>query len=811
MTTQSFPDRALQSFTARTLTTGITLHRKLGTSLAVAMWSLVGGVFSTNSACADEGMSAAQRNDLPRHFGFGPLEIFKIEDGITQLRFGDFNNDGRTDLVLANNKKSTIEILLQRESPPSQKDAPTEVNDLVNDWRFERKRVSVIWAVVCLQVADITGDGNVDLIFFGDPKELVILPGRGDGTFGSPDTRHVRDGLALPGSFDVGDINGDGLSDVTMLGESDLLVFRQRKNGGLEYADRFSHAVDNPRGVKLSDLNGDDRLDLVIFTSDEEYPLWIRQQDSLGHLGPVNRVKLPGLRSVCLASCLDRKADDLFGVERVSGRLKRWRIGLDTHPTAQETAAVLYHPIPAKSDSPILPLAVGDVTGDGLDDLMTANIEAAQIILFEQKKGLGLLPPRMFGGQTKMRGARCFDADNDGKNELYVISANEDSIAVSHHEGDRMSFPKSISVVGKPFAFDIGTLLEGQDPKLVYVSRNDDSKYHLRIGDLEGAKPSPDEAAEKNAITLEDIALEDIDEPPTAVRLADVNRDGRMDVLIFSSYAPLIACLQNKDGTFTARSKETGTQTGLVKHAKIEAYAYADTDGDGVDEVLLAQKKFVRALRINEQGAWETVDQYNAPGSDANITGIATIDNDRGKRPDLAMYDRQSRDVHILKPDSGTTYSLEQSISVGLFDLQVMQASHLSGKEQTEILLADKQRIARVLPETPAPQAIETGVYESSIKDARLTRIAVGDLNHDDRTDLVVVDHKDHAVEILTFGPDEGLVRANKFRVFARKQFHRAGNTLPQPHWAEIVDLTNDGFNDLVLISQDRILLYPSQ
>ena len=759
---------------------------------------------------AETGLTAAQLSDLPRHFGFDPLEIFKIEDGITQMRFGDLNNDGRMDLVLANNKKSTIEVLLQRDSPPSEAEAPTEVNDLVNDWRFERKRISVIWAVVCLQVADVTGDGNADLIFFGDPKELVVLPGHGDGSFGSPETRSVRDGLALPSSFDVGDINGDGLVDVTMLAESDLLIFRQRKDGGLEYADRFSHAVDNPLGVKLSDLNGDGRLDLVIFTSDEEYPLWTRQQDSLGHLGPVNRLKLPGLRSVCIARCLDRKAEDLFGVERVSGRLKRWRFGLDADADPKDNAAVLYHPIPAKSDSPTLPLAVGDVTGDGLDDLMTANIDAAQIILFEQKKDLGPLPPKMFGGQTKMRGARGYDADGDGKCELYVVSSNEDSIAVSRYEGDRLSFPKSIPVVGKPFAFDIGKLQEGAGPKLAYVSRNDDSEYHLYIGELDGSKPKGDDADDKEAEKFA-VELEDIDEPPTAVRLADVNRDGRMDVLIFSSYAPLIACLQNEDGTFSAASKESGTQTGLVKQAKIEGYAYADTDGDGVGEVLLAQKQFVRALRINEQGAWETVDQYNAPGSDANITGIATINVKNQKRPNLAMYDRQSREVHIFKPDAGTTYTLDQSIPVGLFDLQAMQATNLSGKDQIEVLLADKQRIARVLPETPAPQAIETGVYESSIKDARLARIAVGDLNHDDRTDVVVVDHKDHAVEILTFGPDDELVRANKFRVFARKQFHRDGNTIPQPHWVDIVDLTNDGFDDLVMISQDRILLYPSQ
>jgi len=773
--------------------------------ISIRLFAIAGMMFmfAPGFALGEQGLTSAQLADLPRHFGFDALEIFKIEDGITQLRPADVNGDGRIDLVLANNRKSTIEVLLQRDAPPAEKEQPAEINDLVNDWRFERKRVSVTWRVLCLKVADVTGDSKNDLIFFGDPKELVIMAGRGDGSFGAAETRRVRDGLELSSAMDTGDIDNDGLVDVVMLGESDVLLFRQLKGGGLANVERFSHAIESPRGLGLSDLNGDGRLDLIIVTSDEDYPIWIRYQDSLGHLGPVQRLKLPGLRSLEFATCLDRKANDLFGVERVSGRLKRWRLGVDEQSSARNSAAVLYHPIPGTSDATVLPLAVGDVTGDGLDDLLTANVDAAQIVLFEQEKGIGLLPSKSFGGQTKMRGARCFDADGDGRDELYVVSAEEAAIAVSHHADNRMSFPKAIAVEGKPYAFDIGLLDDSGKQKLVYVSRDDDSEYHLRIQNLEGVTDPKKEGVS--------IALEDIDEPPTALRLADVNRDGKPDVLIFSAYAPLLACVQKDDGTFSVKSKKTGTQTGLVKQAKFAGYAFADTDGDGKKEVLLAQKTFVRALRINENGAWETLDQYNAPGSDANITGITVIEGKNGARPRLAMYDRQGRELHIFKPEKGTTYALDQSIPVGLFDLQDMRTTRLGGTNQTGILLADKKRIARILPETRAPRAIEAGVYESSIKDAHLTRIAVGDLNHDQRTDLAVIDTKEHAIEILTFGPDEKLIRANKFRVFARKRFQRDGSNFPAPHWVEIVDLTNDGFDDLVLISRDRVLLYPAQ
>ena len=174
-------------------------------------------------------LSSEQEKNLATYFGFGELEVFKIEHGITQLRTADFNNDGLLDMVVANNSKSTVEVLLQRAKVPGEPEQPAEVNDLVNHWRFEKKSVSVTWRISCLKVADLTGDGNADVILFGEPKELVVLPGKGDGTFEQAIVRRVRDGIGIPRSFDIGDVNGDGREDVALLAASDVLFFYQRR------------------------------------------------------------------------------------------------------------------------------------------------------------------------------------------------------------------------------------------------------------------------------------------------------------------------------------------------------------------------------------------------------------------------------------------------------------------------------------------------------------------------------------------------------------------------------------------------------
>lgn len=754
-----------------------------------------------------EGLSAADRLALPTYFGFGPLETFRIEHGISLLRPADFNGDGRTDLVLANNAKSTLEVLLQRESPPEESEPLSDVNELASHWRFERKPVSVRWNVQALEPGDVNGDGKIDLVLFGDPRELVVMHGKGDGTFEAPIVRTAREGLGLSSALGVGDLNADGRADVALLASSAVLVFFQREDGALAVATRFAHALDDAAAMQLADLDGDERLDLVLLTSDDTYPVYVRFQDSLGQLGPLQRIKMPAIRTGEFAKCLDRRATDLFGVERVSGRLKRWSFSGAEGTEVDRDWAVLYFPIPGETGGETLPLGIGDVDGDGQRDLVTASVESAQLVLFRQNRELGLLPTQIFGGQIKMRDLRCFDVDGNGADEVYVLSAAEEFIARSTYTDDRLTFPEALPTTGQPQALDVGPLVKDGPPQLVYVAKVE-GKFQLVI-----QPAAPPAGAEQPAPTAT-VPLPDLKDPPDAVRLADVNRDGRNDVLVFSSFAPLTALLQSESGAFALLGAGSSAQQGLVKQATIGGYAFTDADGDGKSEVLLAQKAFVRALHVTPAGAWEVLDQYNAPGADAELTGLAAVRIPGHDRPYLAMYDKRGREVHVYKPAESGTFDLERSVPVGNFDLKFMGAAPLAGPATARgeaILLADKRRVALVLPFTSAGEAEERGVYESSIRDGRLMQMAVGDLNHDGRTDVAVLETNDHFVEVLTFGPDESLVRATKFKVFARKQYRDRGMDVPEPRSIMIADVTGDTIDDLILIAHDRILLYPGQ
>ena len=51
--------------------------------------------------------------DLAEYYGFGEIEIVKLDWGIMGLQVADFNGDGRNDIAIVNNQKARIEILIQ--------------------------------------------------------------------------------------------------------------------------------------------------------------------------------------------------------------------------------------------------------------------------------------------------------------------------------------------------------------------------------------------------------------------------------------------------------------------------------------------------------------------------------------------------------------------------------------------------------------------------------------------------------------------------------------------------------------------------
>ncbi|NJM24109.1 MAG: DUF4347 domain-containing protein [Richelia sp. SM1_7_0] len=174
------------------------------------------------------------------------------------LSVGDFNGDGKQDLVTANDFSNNISILLGNGNGTF--GATPNVIAVGNNPNSVR-------------VADFNGDGKQDLAVTSlAGNNISILLGNGNGTFSPALTPTVAVGFA-PYSVNVGDFNSDAKQDLAVANydenNNNVSIFLGDGSGGFSAAPIPNITVGNsPVSVSVGDFNGDGKQDLVTANND---------------------------------------------------------------------------------------------------------------------------------------------------------------------------------------------------------------------------------------------------------------------------------------------------------------------------------------------------------------------------------------------------------------------------------------------------------------------------------------------------------------------------------------------------------------
>ena len=364
--------------------------------------------------------------------GFSDGGEFGTDYSPSSIAVGDFNGDGKLDLVVSSSYYHNLSVLMGK-----------------GDGTFEKKadypygaRAELMGDLV---VGDFNEDGKLD-VAVGSTDGLRVLLGFGDGGFGAP--RVFSTNPALIAGLAAADLNGDGHLDlvaVTGQGTSQLEVLMGYGDGG--FADPVVYETfADPGTVSIGDFNGDGVPDVAVGGAapavflgagdgslEAPFSIEVDTADTFElALADFNRDGKPDL--LMLGTFPNRQDFTMLDGSEISVQLN----------TGSYVAAGLFGPHPLSFDAGSEPIAVAiaDVNGDGNPDLIVADgigfdsspVRSVNVLL---GRGDGTFAPPLPAAPTDIPNSLAVaDLNADGHLDVVTGNNNLSSVSVMLGKGD---------------------------------------------------------------------------------------------------------------------------------------------------------------------------------------------------------------------------------------------------------------------------------------------------------------------------------------------------------------------------------------
>ncbi len=676
----------------------------------------------------------------------------------TGIVFGDFNGDGRWDLVVASQGDNAVAVFLGQS----------------NGTLGPNSDFATGTSPSAVAVGDFNSDGKLDVAAVGSCGPtcgfVSILRGNGDGTFEA----HVdyATGIA-PLGLVVGDFNRDGVPDLAVVdscGPTCGFVSILLGKGDGSFLAKTDYSVgQSPSAVATQDFNGDGKLDLVVTNSSDSVSVLLGIGDGTfrAHVdfgsnsapggvaaGDFNGDQVPDLvlthsGAPWNVTIMKGNGDGTFQPEQqLATNLATGQVAvvdlngdgkLDLVLTVVSQGGVgvflgrgdgTFQP-EVNYTTGVYPLAftAQDMNGDGNLDLVVADQESNYVSVL-LGKGDGTFSPRtnLPAGpsspvQLYATAAVVGDFDGDGIPDLAVDEVDFDypgtgvvSVLLGKGKGVFQS-PVSTKSNG---AMDIMEAGDFNGDGRLDIALSTGNGAAVMLGNSDGTFGSPLQV------------VNTLGTPARGLVTGDFNNDGNQDLVVlangFVQANPIYVLLGNGDASFQPARQFWGS-TSLPM-----AIAAADFNHDGkLDLVVNLNPNGIAVMLGNGDGTFQSAVTYP---TDQLPSGLTVADLNGDGIPDvIATGDKV--DVFLGKGDG--TFPKRVDYNGGNFPVQVI----------TGDFNADgKLDIAAAAEGTAAIGALEIlpgngdGTFQPPVEIADGTTVAgpmaVGDLNQDGTTDVFV-------------------------------------------------------------------------
>jgi fibronectin type III domain protein/VCBS repeat protein len=305
-------------------------------------------------------------------------------------------------------------------------------------------------------VGDVTGDRRADIVFAtgyandaANDFHLFVLPQRADGTLGAA-VRYATAGgyAARPGSVDLGDVTGDGLIDVVVgLDRLGIQVFPGLADGSLG-SPSFLATNDSTR-VAIGHFDGDAHADVAGIGWGSN-TVTILAGTSTG-LDPVATLgaRHGGYDDLEVGDVTGDGRDDLIVM---SGQLYA---NPNLSVLAQLAGGGFGPATEYRIGTNILTqgIGLGDVTGDGRTDVVASyggNRPSSYVAVFAQTAAGALAPPVSYPSYDIPEPVEVADLDGDARPEVVTVHGGWQRVGVYGGLSDGTLAPEALSTV--PYA-----------------------------------------------------------------------------------------------------------------------------------------------------------------------------------------------------------------------------------------------------------------------------------------------------------------------------------------------------------------------
>ena len=616
-------------------------------------------------------------------------QIYHVGNLPNSAASGDFNGDGKLDVVVATGELSSSEEKNNsREKEPAAQSGTVEVL-LGNGNGTLQSPVpsSTAKGPVRVAVGELNGDGVLDLVVATSAgKSVSVLLGAGDGTF---QPRHDYQIASKANDMILADLNNDGKVDVAVAASTDVSVLLNNGDGTL--APAINLPIDQPASnIVAGDLNQDGTIDLVV--SNDLTSIYFGNGDGTFQ-APVHY--LPG-RNVAAIGQFDAKP----GLDLVADGASFTIRGFAFLSNSGDGTFFAPHAYPAPLSE--LTIVTKDLDGDGKSDLIATAGQPSTVDGFVSvylSDGAGTFPGRVDYGVGEFPVAMAIaDVNGDGKDDLAVANKLDKTVSILFGNGDGSfqaahdfttgtATPQLIAAgdFNGDGAQDLVTSnfgLPGTISILLSVSGTFPSHTDLPVA----TAPTTVIAEDFNGDGKADLALsytnssQEINSGIVSVLISngdgtfqprvdhpldpafdlvlltsgDVNGDGKKDLVAARSVGPTALLLGNGDGTFESPINSPSAQ--IYPYPFSAGIELADIDGDGVLDLVLVQG--VSVSFGNGDGTFQTPQYFTSIGTLGLLNAVATADFNGDGALDVAVGDGN---ISILSNTGGSHLNLTSS------------------------------------------------------------------------------------------------------------------------------------------------------